>query len=335
MNDKYTFDTIVADCRRIYGPEDCTQQLDYLLFAANCRQFLPKLPWADYQSLYLGVQLNRRKAAWDQLQPEKALDFADRKGLFERLNAYRAAPGMILTFHYGSFRLLPRLLCGMGYKLALLVARDVRVRQEALLREQASLMDAGGDIDFIDAEDPHCFRAMRRLQAEGYHILVYLDGNTGAQLEVDPAKAIRIPFLAIAIGLRKGLAACCHRWGWPVYMICPSTVWEEPLDFAVESLGAPRDCTPEHYSRLFYSRSYALLEKSIRRRPEGWEGWLYPHSLAHLAPPMVQSDSDAPNWLIYTNEKLFLKLDFQKYAWSYINKRQWYKLNRKLKTRFI
>lgn len=118
-------------------------------------------------------------------------------------------------------------------------------------------------------------------------------------------------------------------------MICPSTVWEEPLDFAVESLGAPRDCTPEHYSRLFYSRSYALLEKSIRRRPEGWEGWLYPQCLVHPAPPMVQSDSDAPNWLIYTNEKLFLKLDFQKYAWSYINKRKWNKLNRKLKTRFI
>ncbi len=335
MNDQFTFNTIAADCRQIYRREDCIQQLDYLLFAANCRQFLPKLPWADYHSLYLGVQLNRRKAAWDQLQQDQLLDFADREGLFRRLETYRTAPGMILTFHYGSFRLLPRLLCGMGFKLALLIAREVRAKQEAPLREQASLMDTGGDIVFIDAEDPHCFRAMMRLQAEGYHILVYMDGNTGTQLQVDPAKAMRIPFLAAVIALRKGLAAWCHRRGWPVYMICPATVWDEPLDFAVECLRAPVDCTLEHYTRLFYSRSYALLEKSIRRRPEGWEGWLYPHALAYPVQSAVNAASDVPNWLIYSNEKLFLKLDFQKYAWSYITKRQWFKLNRKLKTRLI
>lgn len=334
MKNSQSFEAIVQECTARYTLATSVQHLDFLVAAANCRQFTPSVPWSDYHKLYLDVQINRRKAAWDQLVDSDQLRFADAGTLWGALASLRSQAGLILTFHYGSFRVLPRILCDMGFKVALLMSKDVRARQEQSLLKQARELSAGAAVEFIDAEDPLCFKNMIRLQREGYHIVVYMDGNTGTQLEVDRAKAVRVSFLGAGLWLRKGLAVLSCRLGWPVHIVCPSTVWDEPMDFYVERLRDPVSCSLEDYTLLFYARSFALLEKAIRKMPGGWEGWLYPHVLDARTGVVETVGHRMPDGLPYSDGRQFMMLDCGKYTWRYITKRQWVKFNKRLKIRF-
>lgn len=327
------FETVAQQCREKYSASFCMKQLDFLITGANISQFLPKMSWDEYRMLYLDVQLNRRKAAWDQLADGSKFLFKDFERLRRRIAEIKQKPGMIVTFHYGSFRLLPRILVDSGCKVALLIAKGIRKNQEIHLLEQAVKLDSGGTLQFIDAEDPYCFKTMMRFQQEGFHILAYLDGNAGTQLEVDRDKSIRISFLESVLQLRKGLAVLCYRMKWPVHMICPYTVWDERIDFYIEGLRDPKSCSLTTYTSLFYSRSFALLEKAVRRNAGGWEGWLYTHTL--VAPGQkMENPIGNPERVPYTDGKYYLMLDYKRYAWNYMSKRKWLKLNRKFKINF-
>lgn len=328
------FEVIVQQCTEKYSADFCMKQLDFLINAANISQFLPRMAWQDYRRLYRDVQVNRRKAAWDQLADDRQLRLADTGRIEDCMTSIKQEPGLIVTFHYGSFRLLPRMLVDRGFKVALLIAKGIRESQESQLLEQTVQLGSGGTLEFIDAEDPYCFKTMIRMQQDGFHILAYLDGNAGTQPEVDIDRSIRIPFLGSVLLLRKGLAALCYRMQWPVCIVCPCTVWNEAIDFYVENLLAPDACSIATYTKLFYSRAFAVLERAVRRDAGGWEGWLYPHALACERTVAVQDRPDNPVGAPYTDGKRFLMLDFRRYAWNYMSKRRWLRLNRKFKINY-
>src|SRR5690606_330616 len=82
-------------------------------------------------------------------------------------------PGIIATFHLGSYRFLNLVLASARLKLALLVSTSVLGREEHhWVCRYASLM-------VLDAEDPAVIVQIIRALKNEYTLVVYVDGNTG------------------------------------------------------------------------------------------------------------------------------------------------------------
>lgn len=92
--------------------------LKRLLWLSNVYQFFPDRSISDLQQGYQRwlhqkqqFKAQYRQINLDQLQQESSIHDFD--------------AGILLTFHYGPYRLLPRYLLAMGYQVTLLLSTDV------------------------------------------------------------------------------------------------------------------------------------------------------------------------------------------------------------------
>src|SRR5690606_2486951 len=119
----------------------------------------------------------------------------------------RRAPGIICTYHTGSYRLICRLLAAAEMSAALLLATDVLKVQGLDFLEiyrQAAGAHAGAELMLIDAERPTSLMAMARAAKRGLPILAYIDGNAGAGAASRSHNLAEISFLAGRMPVRQG-----------------------------------------------------------------------------------------------------------------------------------
>ena len=252
----------------------------FALFCANLQYYWPSLPVSSYRRLYSDL-IQRQHFL---LQDQQLLDLFSNVHIpieqRERFVEMRQQKGIILTFHTGAYRVLPRLLCELGFNIALLASAKVREEQmEGLGVQHAGIRQTDsktGDFIILDAEQGGSLLQVRKALRDGYHILVYADGNTGRQQkQKDNGHSLGIPFFKRSILQRTAIACLSYRWQLPIYSILGSKK-NEQISF---SLGEPtlwdeyRDA--ETYCKILYTRLYADLERLIWDDPMTWEGWRY------------------------------------------------------------
>lgn len=252
-------------------------------FRANLYHFLPDYPASQYAALYNRVRANQLRAAADYQEDRPEWVAAMCLELSDWLARVRACPGIIATYHTGSYRLLSLCLATAGLPLALLVSADVAAREGLSMaqRQQALAGETGRDADrpfvLLEAEDPQVLRRICRLLARGYQVVVYVDGNMGVAGGRSTDHLLSIPFLAGSLRVRQGIPVMAYLGRVPVYPVrCD---WQQGMPRLVPAapmapgMGEPR----RDFAIRIMTGLYAFLQKAVERDPATWECWQYLH----------------------------------------------------------
>jgi len=246
---------------------------------ANLRHFRPSTLGSDMSHIFREITARQILAALDV--HHVALDESVRITGWDQtwVDPLRRAPGIICTYHTGSYRLICRLLAASGISAALLLSADVLKKQGPDFLEiyrQAAGAHAGVQLDLIDAERPTSLMAMARAARAGLPILAYIDGNAGAGAASRSNNLAEICFLAGRMPVRRGITRFASYAKLPIYPVrCTRPAWrhihlEFPPPISENEINKPANI----------ERLYAPLIQLVDRTPHEWEGWLYRHTPA-------------------------------------------------------
>lgn len=261
----------------------------YALFAANLYRFCPQIDIASYPHLYNRLITSRYRASDDQL----AEDLPIKQGVLANLTSYiqqiKGEPGFVATFHTGSYRLLSRVMYMQGLNVAVVMSREILDEQGEHLFAQHADMENVGALQLIDADAGNSLLKMLVALRDGYHIVIYMDGNHGAVPARDESENEEVPFFNCHLLVRKGLAVLSYKRNIPIYPIFSSLDDADETYYQSYPTISPdnEELLDDYVSRVFRTL-YAHLQAVISMKPEMWEGWLYVHTM----PPGKQKRVD-------------------------------------------
>jgi hypothetical protein len=179
--------------------------------------------------------------------------------------------GIVCSLHQGPYQLMAEPFVCRGLDPALLLNRQAmesfKVGTDAVLRK----LGYARGIEWIPVDDGPFLKKALRVLREGRPLLVYLDGNTGAQgMDGTRARGLRYRLPGRDIRVRTGLARLAVRMGVPVHRV--ALAWKNDGEISWE-----RDATlrwtkrddPDRAARTLYDWCFS----HIMRRPEQWQYW--------------------------------------------------------------
>lgn len=270
----------------------------FALFSANLYQCLPKIPVTLHETLYQKACAHQALAVAEQRCPHQ----------LERLKAMNIPshmynqPGIVVTYHTGSYRLIGKWLAMHGFPVTLVIASGVLEQQGDTYRRLVAEAVPGSRFDLLDAERADALLRMRAALREGRYLLVYVDGNTGTAPLHNTAV---IPFLDSELRVRTGVAHLARLMSCPIYpainrrMPGGDTVFQCPAPLWVPQ-SANKD-TNRDAACSATAALYSLLAATVVKMPEQWESWFYLHE--HLTLPETSTDKPAdeadPAWITF------------------------------------
>lgn len=295
------------------------------LFRANVFHLMPGYPPEGHSDLYQKVLATQHLAV--QQYHASTGEAMDR--LLSRwkdpLEQIRSQPGIIATFHTGSYRLLSLCLLRSGLPVALVVSGEVAGREREQMHQRHREMDGSGyaarPLMILEAEDPLVVRKMCRLVAAGYYLLLYVDGNTGVATD-ERARSLIISFMSGHLRVRQGIGIVSHLAGVPIYPVLTDTVSERTnlilMDTITPAAGMDRSSYADQATRQLYQH----LEQSVRQSPGSWECWRYVHQWmvldAQIGIPglhrMNLASGSAGRWLVFRQGEQRYLLDASRYT---------------------
>lgn len=290
-----------------------TQQ--FALFSANLYQCLPGIPTQNHELLFAHACAHQALAIAEQGCPQQALRLAAENPFPKLLNA----PGIIATFHLGSYRLIGRWLALHDIPFTLVLSADV-YQQQGPIYSRIIQDSASTDFRFglLDAEHPLALMHMKRALDEGHHLVVYLDGNTGA----GGSKTIGrhgciVPFLHGNLYVRTGVATLAAMMRCPIY---PILNWRDVAGNShfrdAEAIWITGDRTTRGNDvQNVLEQLYAWLAVVVKTFPAQWEGWFYAHHmLVHHANLLSDGRGlDGPDWITFGHREHVYQLNRRSY----------------------
>lgn len=281
---------------------------DFVFFSANVQHLLGIHRLDIQQNLHRAtINFSRRQAETDVTK----FQFEDK--------TYWISPErtqFILSFHFGYYRAVPAFLVQRGYKLCILVAKEVMLQQS---QHYATLL---GDhrqkqVVFLEAEDPYLFFKLRQQMDLGYHIFCYLDGGVSAAKDLQAQKLSEISFLNGSIKIKHGILHMAFLLQKNITVLIAKIAAEnEPIVICALShwyqnwFPNARQFT-DYFSRIIYED----FEEALLEYPEAWEAWLYLHRT--MLPSSDEASWSATNRIISFNNKekqlLFDKFTYLSY----------------------
>ncbi len=262
-----------------------TLQRNFAVCCANLARFMPELSPLAMPAIFNELIRRLALAHEEQHYMEEAL--ATLEGWDDGwLRLLRERPGIVCTFHTGSYRLLGRLIASHGLPVALVLASNVLEKQgpDFIAAYQAICSKAGkGQLQLIDAEKPTSALAMMRALRQGFQLVVYVDGNVGAGHATNQKNLLKLDFMHSQLLVRQGIGQLAVRTGAPVYpVICTRPAWGR-LRLDLMPAITPDARKPEH-AQAVMGKLYKLLADTLYGLPQEWEGWLYLHPTANDKP---------------------------------------------------
>lgn len=177
-------------------------------------------------------------------------------------------PGIMATFHLGSYRLIGKWLAMQGIPFVLLVTKQVKNEQETLYRDVLRPYDPQrARFVLLDAESPRVLLELRKWVANGFFVLIYADGNSGSGRQDKHRSDVQ--FGKLRLSVRMGIPTIGRLLHLPIYPIyslrsagAVQLILHDPLDGGT---------TPGQVMQ----RLYAGLYHHATACPEQWEGWFY------------------------------------------------------------
>lgn len=260
------------------------QEWQFAVCSTNFYHALPHLPQRRYLHTFKQLHINRRLSFLD-IEHMSYPGIIQIKGWsLDWLAQIRNKPGIICTYHTGSYRLINYLLASANVPFSLVVAQKaLQAEEEAKNRVYQSLAKEWGgtlDFDLINAEESHALIHMAKALKEGKSLVVYIDGNTGTETGNDIYRnLLQLDFFNQKIVARKGIAALAYHRHVPIYPILCKRTGHNTIYYQ----NFPAIMPYTHEEKAFFEerairKLYTLLENFLRRYPEQWEGWLSFHN---------------------------------------------------------
>lgn len=302
------------------------------LFRANVYQLLPEYASEQYAGLYQQV-IRTQELAQHQYRQHRAEDIdLIMPRLASWIEAMQVRPGIIATYHSGSYRLLNLCLLRAGIPLVLIVSKDVALREQQLMLQRVRDMQGqtphSPQLILLEAEDPLVLRKVVRLIGQGYHLSIYVDGNTGV---TDPAKArmLAVPFLSGQLRVRQGIGAISYLANVPIYpVISRVEQGNSRFAFAPPVLRAP-NTGREEYVQAATRTLYDFLATHVYQYPGQWECWHYLHPWIVRDSPVISApgipagdepSSDTGRWQVFRQHQQLYLLDASHYEAYQMNR---------------
>lgn len=295
------------------------------LFRANVFHLIPEYHPEGHADLYQKVLATQHLAV--QQYHASTGEAMDR--LLSRwqdpLERIRRQPGIIATFHTGSYRLLSLCLLRAGLPLALVVSGEVAGREREQMHQRHREMDGTGyaarPLMILEAEDPLVVRKMCRLVAAGYYLLLYVDGNTGVAKD-DRARSLIIPFMSGYLRVRQGIGIVSHLASVPIYPVLTDSVSEMTNLTLLDAITPVAGIDRLTYAAWATQQLYQHLEQAVRQVPGSWECWRYVHQWMVVDTPigdpglhrMDLASGSSGRWLVFRQGEQRYLLDASCYT---------------------
>lgn len=254
------------------------QSLHRLMWLANVQQFFQDRAatqlWEDYASWL------KNRDAFQALYQAFPL-----KGLYDLDLADAALPvinGILISFHYGPYRLLPKLLVRMGYSVTLLASASILERETQYYR--AELEDAGlpkDSLECIDANKASSLRGILTAIRNKRLVLVFLDADEGLQKEGDSMseQKLAVPFGNHYFFWRTNIFKMAARFQIPLhctYMQRGDSVMKWRIAPFLQIMETDSSAIEERMMRAFSALQMAFLQM-MRQGWVFWENWAFIH----------------------------------------------------------
>ncbi|WP_404274001.1 hypothetical protein [Olivibacter sp. EAT-5] len=285
----------------------------FQVVSASFRNFLPSMEYGEHESNFFKLLTNQQQSYFEQSLPDVP------KNLKVRFHGYalqdiKNRPGVIATFHSGSFRMIGHYLAKNDIPFVLVVSKDGMQRETELVdsKYNSQKIEHLG-FNLINANDKNSLLRINRELRDGKNILVYVDGNTGTGNDLTGRNLLSIPFLNQRIKIRAGAAFISYISNTPIYPVVSTRQWK-----LVPCLGFFPPILPnkERNRQIFIeqaiSRIYKYLENAVSEKPWQWETWLHLHEHADIVNPIAEQISEPI--VTETKKKRLVKFNKEDYS---------------------
>lgn len=190
--------------------------------------------------------------------------------------------GILITFHYGPYRLLPKLLVQMGYQVTLLVSGAVLERE--IEHYRLELEDAGmlqDQLECIDANQANSLRHILRAIKNKRLVLLFLDADEGVGKEevgIGEHK-LAVPFGSHFFYWRTNIFKLACRFGIPVHCTFMKRA-NSPVQWKITPFMNIMD-TAYGSSEELMMRAFSALQMAFHQMMNQgwiyWENWAFIH----------------------------------------------------------
>ncbi|PRD56925.1 hypothetical protein [Sphingobacterium gobiense] len=266
--------------RSTTNEDDASTSWLYALFAANLYRFCPQIDTSSYADIYRRLVTSRYRASDDQLSEALPIKREVLAELTSYIRQIKGRPGFVTTFHTGSYRILSRVMYMQGLNVAVVMSREIIAEQGEHLFAQHTKMKDVGKLQLIDADAGNCLIKMLGALQNGYHVVIYMDGNHGAAPTKDELDNEEVPFFNCNLVVRKGLAVLSYKRNIPIFPILSSLDDQDDTFYKSYPVISPNtEEALKHYTSRVFRTLYNHLQEVVYPKPEVWEGWLYVHTM--------------------------------------------------------
>jgi len=151
--------------------------VDKALWYANVLQHKSTMKPEKLEQSY--KQWQNQRAEFATLSHDFSLEYLKKQPLLNYPQMDK--PGLLITFHFGPYRLLPRLLITAGHKVALVASSNIIQREHAWYNKEIQRSDMDNDtLTCIDASNPNCLRSiLNALLKEKRSVILFIDADEG------------------------------------------------------------------------------------------------------------------------------------------------------------
>lgn len=265
----------------------------FQVVSASFRNFLPSLEYGEHETNFFKMLTNQQQSYFEQSLQDVP------ENLKVRFHGYtlqdiKARPGVIATFHSGSFRMIGHYLAKNDVPFALVVSKNGMQKENELvnMKYDSQKIEHLG-FNLINANDKNSLLRINRELRDGKNILVYVDGNTGTGGDLTSRNLISIPFLNQHIKVRAGAAFISYLSKSPIYPVVSTRQrkFVPRLDFFPLIL-PNKERNRQMFVEQAVSRIYKYLENAVSEKPWQWETWLHLHEHADIVNPIAEQISE-------------------------------------------
>jgi len=292
-------------------------QLTKPFWFANVWNFFPEFTVEDLEINYLRWRAYRQSFA-KMLQPVQLDQMLDASSL-EVLPTDLA--GMVISFHYGPYRLIPRYLLAAGYKISVLASPSIIQKEQKETEHLLQFNNLKADcLRYIDASRSTVLKNVVSDLNEKRLILVYLDADEGAnRLAAKGTRSLlKVPVAASGLYFHASIAELAFRFHIPLSFLLMEKnenngLWNLALS---KRLSCKRAEQLDGFMKRFKRKLNTTINRIVMKEWTAWENW----PLIHFYHPELWETAvvlkNRPTWImpIWLGQRAFF---FDVKNWKY------------------
>lgn len=260
-------------------------QLTKPFWFANVWNFFPEFTVEDLELNYLRWSAYRQSFA-KMLHPVQLDQMLDARCL-ERLPT--DLTGIVISFHYGPYRLIPRYLLAAGYKITVLASPNI-IKEEQKETEQLLQYNnlEADSLRYIDASRRTVLKNVLSDLNEKRLVLVYLDADEGINrlAAKEPRALLKVPVAASRLYFHASITQFAFRFQLPLsFLLMEKNVNNGLWNLASSKrLRCKRGEQPNGFMKRFKGQLNKVITGIVMKDWTAWENW----PLIHIYHPDVE-----------------------------------------------